>query len=341
MTAASDASIVYVGCTAPARHVLEGLLEAEIPITSVVTIDPEMAGANHVSGYASLRPTAVANDIQVYEPNTYSMDDEAALDHFRTVDPDLIIVNGWQRLLPESILETATYGALGNHGSAFGLPSGRGRSPLNWSLIEDRDRFLLSVIRLDPGADSGDVVTTQKFDITDYDTIETLYYKVAMCLEAMLLAVIDPILAGEDPFKPQFGEPTYYPKRNPEDGEIHWGDGTRAVYNLVRAVAEPYPGAFTTIGDERIMIWEAIPFSADLAITEPAGTIVDVFWTDDFVVATADGTLLVTDWAAEDWSPTPGDRFESPGDPDRVDHPDHHANLTTSTTSTQESTNDA
>lgn len=322
-----DASITYVGCTQPGRAVLETLLDHEVPITSVVTIGPEMAEANAVSGYASLEPTARDAGLEVYHPHTYSMDTDADLDHFQTLDPDLLIVNGWQRLVPESILETATYGALGNHGSAFGLPKGRGRSPLNWSLIEDRDRFLLSVIRLDPGADSGDVVATRKFDITDYDTIETLYYKVTVCLQEMLLEVVDPILAGERPYEEQSGTPTYYPKRNPDDGEIHWEDGTREVYNLVRAVADPYPGAFTFAEGERVMIWEAIPFSTDLARTEPAGTVVETFWTGEFVVATADGTLLVREWEADVWQPDVGFQFESRGDPQRVDRPDHHANL--------------
>ncbi len=327
MTKSAEPSVVYVGCTAPARDVLETLLERGVPITAVVTIGRDMASANAVSGYASLRPTAEKNGLEVYEPRRYAMDTDADFDFFETVNPDLLIVNGWQRLIPESILETTTHGALGNHGSAFGLPKGRGRSPLNWSLIEGRDRFLLSVIRLDPGADSGDVVTTTKFDITTHDTIETLYYKVTMCLKQMLLEVVDPILAGERPFEPQAGEPTYYPKRNPEDGEINWGDGTQAVYNLVRAVADPYPGAFTHADDDRIMIWDAIPFSADLEPTARAGTVVEVFWTGDFVVATADGTILVREWESPGWEPAVGDRFDSSGTPDRVDSPDNHANL--------------
>ncbi|WP_256558450.1 methionyl-tRNA formyltransferase [Salinilacihabitans rarus] len=330
MTGESQGSVIYVGCTAPGRAVLETLLAEGVPITGVVTIDPETAADAGVCGYADLGPVADEHDLPVYYPESYAMTGEADLDFFETADPDLLIVNGWQRLIPESILETATYGALGNHGSAYGLPKGRGRSPLNWSLIEDRDRFLLSVIRLDPGADSGDVVTTRKFDVTDHDTIRTLYYKVTMALEEMLLEVIDPILRGEWSFEPQEGEPTYYPKRNPEDGEIHWGDGTAEIYDLVRAVADPYPGAFTFHEGERVMIREATPFSADLARTAAAGTIVETFWTGDFVVATADGTLLVTEWEADEWEPEAGLRFESHGRHDRVDGPEHRHNLTSS-----------
>lgn len=347
MNAPSDSAIVYVGCTAPAHDVLETLLENDYPIAEIVTIDPEMARANHVSGYASFAEIADEHDVPVYYPSTYSMNEEADIEHFQSLGADLLVVNGWQRLVPAEILKTATYGALGNHGSAFGLPKGRGRSPLNWSLIEDRDRFLLSVITLDPDADAGDIVTTRKFDITDYDTIETLYYKVTMALEEMFLECIGPILREEQTFEAQTGEATYYPKRNPEDGEIHWGDGTREVYNLVRAVADPYPGAFTFVADdhegdstdgedrERVMIWDATPFSADLAATADAGTVVRVFWTGDFVVATADGTLLVTDYETESWNPTVGDAFESRGEHERVDSVDHRHNLTSGGGSTE------
>ncbi|WP_255170773.1 methionyl-tRNA formyltransferase [Natrononativus amylolyticus] len=337
MTDANQHSVVYVGCTAPARDVLETLLERDVPITGVVTIGPEMARANAVSGYASLAPVADEHGLPVYRPESYSMTGEADLERFQAFDPDLLVVNGWQRLVPEAILETATYGALGNHGSAFGLPEGRGRSPLNWSLIEDRDRFLLSVIALDPGADSGDVVTTRKFDITEYDTIETLYYKVTMLLKEMLLEVIEPILAEEQRREPQRGDPTYYPKRTPEDGAIHWGDGTDRVYNLVRAVADPYPGAFTFYEDERVMIWEAIPFSSDIAPTADPGTVVDVFWTGEFVVATADGTVLVREWEADRFTPEAGQVLESTGENGRIDGTEQRHNLSSTPTDGAES----
>ncbi|GAB3026159.1 methionyl-tRNA formyltransferase [Natronobiforma cellulositropha] len=334
MTAPSDSAICYVGCTAPAHDVLETLLERGLPITEIVTIDREMARANHVSGYASFADLAEAYDVPLYYPATYSMNERTDIEHFESLEADLLVVNGWQRLIPAAILETATYGGLGNHGSAYGLPKGRGRSPLNWSLIEDRDRFLLSVITLDPDADAGDVVATRKFDITEFDTIRTLYYKVTMALQEMLLEVIDPILSGERPLETQSGEATYYPKRNPEDGEINWEDGTQDVYNLVRAVADPYPGAFTFVegespaAREKVMIWEARPFSADLGATADAGTILEVFWSGDFVVATADGTVLVTEYETDGWEPRVGETFVSRGSNRRVDSVDHRHNLT-------------
>jgi UDP-4-amino-4-deoxy-L-arabinose formyltransferase/UDP-glucuronic acid dehydrogenase (UDP-4-keto-hexauronic acid decarboxylating) len=114
----------------------------------------------------------------VYYPETYELDTERDRAHFAESDAALLIVNGWQRLVPETILETFERGALGVHGSAH-PPAGRGRLPLNWSLIEDLDRFLLSDIHLDAEADAGPVVGTWKFDVSPHDDVRTLYDKTA------------------------------------------------------------------------------------------------------------------------------------------------------------------
>lgn len=108
------------------------------------------------------------------------MDTDSALEYFQQTGPDVIIVNGWQRLIWNLVLETVLVGAFGVHGSASGLPKGRCRSPMNWSLIEDLDRLWLSVMKLDSGVDSRVVVDTYKSDFTDFDIIRIPYYKPLM-----------------------------------------------------------------------------------------------------------------------------------------------------------------
>ena len=323
-----DSRIVYASCTETGYEVLRRLLDEGVPVSEILTIEPARAERQGVSGYRSFAEVADEHDIPVYYPETYGMDTDADTEHYRELDGDLLIVNGWQRLVPEDVLSSFTHGAVGNHGSAHGLPKGRGRSPLNWSLIEDLDRFLLSLIRLTPGADEGGVVATRKFDLTDYDTIETLYYKVAIAVQEMLLETLGPLGRGTADVTAQGGDPTSYPKRNPEDGEINWEDTTRDVYNLVRAVARPYPGAFTFDGDTRVNVWEAIPFSDDLVREAPPGRIVQTYEGDDFVVATPDGSILVTDWEADGWTPERGDDLATSPDHGRVDAAEHRHNLT-------------
>lgn len=316
--------IVYASCTEGGYEVLRYLLDEGVSITRLVSLTPEQGERYSVAGYQSFDGIAEDHDLPVYYPETYELDesDQATL---RGYDERLLVVNGWQRLVPGAVLESFERGALGVHGSAYGLPEGRGRSPLNWSLIEDLDRFLLSVIRLDETADSGDIAGTVKFDISPHDDIRTLYYKTAVATQRILAATLDDILAGTHEFRSQAGTPTYYHKREPEDGAINWKNPTHEVYNLVRAVARPYPGAFTAYEGERVIIWEAMPFSDDFRFEADPGTVVRTFeTTGEFVVKTADGTLLVTDWEAPSsaWTPERGMKLASLGPRNRVDTPE-------------------
>lgn len=325
-----DPCVVYAGCTDAAFDLFRYVHEELVPVDELVSLTPEQGRTHGVCSYYDYSEYAAEHEIPVYYPTSYSMD-QPDVEHFVDLDADLLLVHGWQRLIPGDVLETVTRGALGLHGSAFGLPKGRGRSPMNWSLIQGLDRFLLSVMHLDEGPDTGDVVATRKFDINEHDTIQSLYHKLVMIGQQLFDDVIDDVLAGTAEFETQTAEPTYYPKRTPEDGAIHWADPTETIYNLIRAVARPYPGAFTEHGTTRIRVWEAQPFSADLVLEARPGTVVQVFEpSDQFVVKTSDGTLLVTDWEADGWLPErgmvleslPNDSIDSPNRIDRLDHED-------------------
>ena len=328
-----DPQVVFASCTDAGFDLFRYVHEELVSVDELVSLTPEQGERYSVCSYYDHGEYAAANDIPVYYPETYGMNNRD-VDHFVDLDADLLLVHGWQRLIPGDVLETFTRGALGLHGSAYGLPKGRGRSPMNWSLIQGLDRFLLSVMHLDEGADSGDVVATKKFDINRHDTIQSLYHKLVMTGEQLFDDIVFDVLAGTAEFEVQTAEPTYYPKRNPEDGAIHWEDPTRTIHNLVRAVSRPYPGAFTEHDGTRITVWAAQPFSSDLLLDERPGTVVKVFRaSDQFVVKTSDGTLLVTDWEAQGWEPERGMILESlPNEsiesPNRVDRPEHEDSLT-------------
>lgn len=318
-------NVAYIGCTESGFDLMKYIHRNHISISEIVTLTPEQGKKYSVAGYYDHSDFARQEGIPVYTPDTYKMDNQRDLEHFRKLDTDVLIVHGWQRLIPKEILDTFSHGAFGLHGSAFDLPKGRGRSPMNWSLIENLERFVLSILRLDSGVDSGEVVDSKKFGINQHDDIQTMYYKLIMAAQEMYNRTLDDILAGNIEVENQEGEPTYYPKRTPDDGAIHWQDPTHVIYNLVRAVAPPYPGAFTEYDSTRIAIHDAQPFSSDFIPEGEPGQIVNVFTpTQDFVVKTCDGTLLVTDWEADGWTPKVGMQFislsnESIGSPNRAD----------------------
>src|SRR5262249_38946122 len=132
-------------------------------------------------------------------------------------------------------------------------------------------------------------------DINPFDTAETLHFKNRIAMNRLLARHLPALLSGTAILTPQPDEePTYYPKRTAEDGLISWDRPTEQIYNLVRAVTHPFPGAFTHLGERRLMIWRAQPFDEKLRYpnAEP-GTIVEVFYDGTFVVRTADTSLLV------------------------------------------------
>ena len=326
-------SIVYASCTASGLNVLRRLIEEEFEISEIVTLPPKMAETNNVSGYFDFAQFAKSEQIPVYKPQSYSLDTSSDVEHFDNIETDLLIVYGWQRLIPSSILKKFDNGGLGAHGSAFGLPKGRGRSPMNWSLIEGLNRFVLSLITLTYPADSGKIVATQKFDITDFDDIQSLYFKLEIALERMLINAIPGYDIDLNSVQNQTGTPTYYAKRQPKDGVIDWRDPTERIYNLVRAVANPYPGAFTKFGDTKIYIWDAVPFTYDFVFEQKPGAILRVDpASSQFVVKTADGTLLIREWTAEKWSPEVDIVFDSvmnssTESPHRLDKPENKQKL--------------
>ncbi|GIV33635.1 MAG: formyltransferase [Chitinophagales bacterium] len=287
------------GCHEVGWEIIEFLLKRGIAFSYFVTLTEEKARQQNVSGYKRFDDLAAAYHIPVYYARKYSLQSQEDLEFFEQNRFDLLIQGGWQRLFPEAILNTLSIGAVGGHGSAEFLPKGRGRSPLNWSLIEGQKRFILQYFLMTPNADDGNVFHYEFFDITEWDDIRTLYYKNALVTARVLLQWIPRLLSGNFTSVPQTGEPTYYPKRSPEDGLINWNQNPLQIYNLVRALTRPYPGAFTLLNKEKVYIWKAQPF--DFKIDDPAwriGEIVKVFHTGDFVVKCFGGTLLVTDYTS-------------------------------------------
>jgi len=292
--------LAILGSKGTTLDLLVGLARAKAwPISAVVTLNPESAARNNVAYYRGADIAAFCNaaGIPRHEVRSYGLTDPADVAFFAEARFDLLCVLGWERLVPDEILRTLGKFACGMHGSAFGLPRGRGRSPMNWSIITGQDRFITYLFRYTPGMDDGDIIGSRVFDINAHDTIETLHQKNRIAMLQVLAESLPKIATDDIVFTPQpGGEPSYYPKRTPEDGLIDWRASTRTIDRLIRAVAPPYPGAFAHLDGKRIGISAAQPFDAALFAADiAAGTIVDVSVAGGtFVVKTVDGSLLVT-----------------------------------------------
>jgi methionyl-tRNA formyltransferase len=298
----SPLRLAILGSKGTTLDLVAGLrCEGAFPIDAVVTLDAETAARNGVSFFAGPAIAAYCGQagIPVHQARSYGLSNPADLAFFERGRFDLLCVIGWERLVPESVLRSLGKFACGMHGSAFGLPRGRGRSPMNWSIITGQNRFVTYLFRYTAGMDDGDIIGMRAFEINDHDTIATLHHKNRLSMQQLLTEYLPKIAAGEVAFWPQPpGEPSYYPKRIPQDGLIDWSASTQAIHRLIRAVAPPYPGAFCHLDGRRIDIRAAQPFDTALfASPIEAGTIVDISLAGNaFVVKTRDGSLLITDF---------------------------------------------
>ena len=289
--------LVMCGCHKIGADLVPSLIAAGIKFAHFVCLTPEQGVKYKVSAYVDLRPLAIEHNIPYYIPETYSLTSINDSAFFARNKFDLLIQGGWQRLFPDDVLRTLCVGAVGVHGSADFLPKGRGRSPLNWSIIEGKNRFIAHLFLMRSGVDDGDVFDYSDFDINLYDTIETLYLKLAIVTRTMLMVNIPKLLSGDIAFLPQVGIPSYYNKRCREDGRINWQEmDVTLIASLIRALSKPYPGAIAIIESREIVIWSAQIF--DTRITYHGtdyGEVVERF-DGCFVVNCCGGLLLVTNY---------------------------------------------
>lgn len=283
-----------------AKHVRDVL-----GLSTLVTIDPEKGKQAQVADYVDVTDWAAGNSVQCHRAKRYDLTDEEDRAFFAGARFDLGLVIGWQRLVPAEILKTFSVGVFGMHGSVADLPKGRGRSPMNWALIEGRKLFYTSLYKYDPGVDSGEIVDTMAFSIGATDTAETMHFKNAMAMVGMVRRNATVFKTGQVQTRAQADlTPTYYPKRSPHDSLIDWSMPIDVVERFIRAVAPPFNGAFTFLNDQRIRILRAGLFEMDYVPygfeTLCMGEIAEVFPNGKFLVKCCGGLLLVHDYEIAD-----------------------------------------
>ncbi len=203
--------------------------------------------------WRSCAELASANSIPVYAPERI---EESHIKAVRRLEPTVIYSFYYRNLLLDSLLKLPTRGAYNLHGSL--LPKYRGRAPVNWMLVNGEKEAGVTLHHMVARADAGDIVSQRAVAITDDDTALTLYRKIVP-LGASLIRDYHPlIVSGQAPRRSQdLTAGSYYGRRRPGDGRIDWNWPARRIFNLIRAVTHPYPGAFCSVGGRKLFIWQA------------------------------------------------------------------------------------
>ncbi|WP_153100429.1 formyltransferase [Paraburkholderia hayleyella] len=174
----------------------------------------------------------------------------------RAAQPDFIFSFYYRHMLPVALLALAPRGAYNMHGSL--LPHYRGRVPTNWAVLHGASETGATLHEMTAKPDAGAILGQTSVPILPDDTAAQVFDKVTVAAEQTLWRVLPALLAGEAPHLPNdLAQGSYFGARTPEDGRIDWNQSAQQVYNLIRAVAPPYPGAFTEINGTRLIVARA------------------------------------------------------------------------------------
>lgn len=280
---------------------LEYLLRHGFRPCAVISISPELAVKNKVAGYVDFRSIAEKHGIPYRCVDQFTLGGAEDLAYFVEQKFGVLLISGWQRIVPDQVLQQLGIGAIAEHGSGDYLPRGRGRAPIGWSMVKGQTRFVLHLFKASPGVDDGPVLDFKSFDINPHDTIATVYYKVGICSAQLFLRNQAALLAGSVAWKQEAKvEPTYFPKRTDADDFINWNGTTAEIHNHIRASSSPYPRAKARIGEHILSIETAAPFDQQLDFfTEAIGEILAVFPDRSLLVKTTDGTLLIKQYECD------------------------------------------
>ncbi|WP_058910452.1 bifunctional UDP-4-amino-4-deoxy-L-arabinose formyltransferase/UDP-glucuronic acid oxidase ArnA [Entomohabitans teleogrylli] len=230
---------------------VRALLDAGYDIEAIYT-HPHTANENHFFG--SVARLAAENGIPVYAPD--DVNHPLWVDRIVRSAPDVIFSFYYRNLLCEALLDSARMGAFNLHGSL--LPAYRGRAPLNWVLVNGEQETGVTLHTMTDKADAGDIVAQHRVAIAGDDTALTLHRKLCETAGQLLHDILPVIKTGHYPRTAQDDAlASYYGRRTPEDGCLDWSKPAAALHNLVRAVTEPWPGAFGYAGAAKFTVWKS------------------------------------------------------------------------------------
>ncbi len=229
---------------------LEALLGLGAPVVALFT---HRDAPHEEIWWRSCADVARAHSIPVYLPDKIGTEEIAQVSALR---PAIIYSFYYRNLLPSELIALAPSGAYNLHGSL--LPKYRGRAPVNWMIANGEREAGATLHHMVARADAGDIVAQRAVEITDDDTALTLYRKLVP-MGAALIRQYHPLIAsGKAPRRAQdLAQGSYFGRRQPEDGRIDWHWPARRIFNLVRAVTHPYPGAFGFLNGHKVYIWNA------------------------------------------------------------------------------------
>jgi methionyl-tRNA formyltransferase len=250
--------IIFMGTPELAAVSLRALVATrEFQIVAVVTQPDQPKGRGLKLQPSAVKEVAQKENLPVLQPQRAR--EEGFIQQLAALQPELIAVAAYGQILPKAILDLPRFGCLNVHTSL--LPKYRGAAPIQHAILNGDSETGVTIMKMDVGMDTGDIVTQEKTPIEASDNSQTLHDRLANIGADLLMRTIPDFISGAVQPRPQPTEGvTHAPKIKKHDGEIQWTQPAQSIRNRVRAMV-PWPGAFTHLPDEPhphlLKIWEA------------------------------------------------------------------------------------
>jgi len=278
--------IIYMGTPAFAVPSLYRIHQSVAPVQLVVTQPDRPTGRGRKIFCPPVKEAALHLGCNVLQPTSVRTPEFA--DTIRKIEPDIIVVVAYGHILTKELLEIPKLGALNIHASL--LPKYRGPAPIQWAIINREPVTGVTIMAMDTGLDTGDVLAVRQHAIRPDDTSQSLHDRLAEIGADLLVETLEAIRTGAViPVPQKHDEATYAPLLKKADGRIEWSFPAEKITAFIRGMT-PWPGAFTFYGDKRLKIFSAE--AVQLAPPQPPGTVVKAF-ADELRVATGSGALSI------------------------------------------------
>ena len=278
--------VIFAGTPEFAAEHLRAVLGSDHDVIAVYTRPDQPAGRGRKLTASPVKAVAEAAGIPVYQPATLRTPEAQA--ELAALNADLMIVVAYGLILPQAVLDAPRLGCINVHASL--LPRWRGAAPIHRALLAGDAETGVTIMQMNAGLDTGDMLLKARCPITPDMTSERLHDALIECGKPALIDALASLEAGTANAEPQNdADATYAEKLSKAEGEINWADSARDIDRQIRGLT-PWPGAYTYWQGETLRIHQARP--GDDAATQPPGTIQQLTPTD-LVVACGTGTLAI------------------------------------------------
>jgi methionyl-tRNA formyltransferase len=279
--------ILFMGTPAFAVPSLKILLEQEQPVIGVVTQPDRPKGRGKQPAAPPVKVFAEAQGVPVFQPERIR--EPEILESFRQLNLDLVVVAAFGQILPKEMLALPRRGCINVHPSL--LPRYRGAAPLNWAIIRGETRTGVTIMQMDEGMDSGDILLQEETAIGPGETVGELHDRLAVSGAQLLMETIRGLEAGAIRRTPQdHAAATFAPRLKKEDGLIHWDADVLAIVRLIRGLS-PEPCAYTWIDRKILKIYNAIEIERSLPAAPGSISICE----NELRVSAGNGTVSLLD----------------------------------------------